>query len=746
MSTFGEVLVRFRRQAGLTQEGLAEASGLSVRALRDVERGRTRAVQRRSAEALADALGLAGTDRNLFVSAAREGRRRTAESGTPPGESETAPAEYTGLPLAVPDLVGRDDELAWLSELAATGGTVAVVGHPGVGKTALALAAARRLRSAFPDGCLWVDLRGMDEQPVTVRAALDRLLRALGVPSSEDSSSESDQVVLYRSVLAGRRTLVVLDNAADELQVRPLLAATPGCLTLVTCRQVLAGLEGVRWLWLEPLAEGAALDLLATIVGEDRVTAEPRAAAELAELCGNLPLAVRIAGNRLATRPRWSLSYLVDLLGDERTRLGSLSAGDLRMRPVFEMSYRRLPPTVRLVFRRLAAVPGVDFGDELAAVATGMSGPEVRLCLGELADASLLQARPAGRFQFHDLLRLFAIERWEAEEASATREQVSDAVRGHLLSTATAAADAFAPAASRGGVFGSDAEAGEWLAREESNWIAVHRAAAGAGEHRPVVELATALVWYANHRWLGLPWVEIFELGATAASAIGDRAAEATLLNDLGWALGVCLGDRAASLRTHQQALAAAIESGERREETEAYAFIGTALEFLGRPEEALEFARQAAARAEEFDFWLVRLSVLNRLASVLHSLGRYEEALSVYHDVLAEADRQQSGASLETRRMMVAYVKEGVGDCLVALGKLREAAETFRETRRTRVELGSVGNVAVAALNEGRAWLLAKEYERARECLHYALDAYGDLAPNGRAQVLAELARLPAQ
>jgi transcriptional regulator with XRE-family HTH domain len=218
-STFGELLVEHRRAAGLTQEGLAEASGMSVRALRDLERGRAQAAQRRSAEMLADGLGLGGDEREVFLTAARNGRRKA-----------TRPPLVTGasmLPPGLPDLVGREREVARLLEAAADGGTVAVVGHPGVGKTALAVAVAHLLRPEFPDGSLAVDLRGMDDQPVTPRVALDRLLRGLGVATADIPASEAGQVDLYRAVLDGRRVLVLLDNAADEAQVRPLLAPAP---------------------------------------------------------------------------------------------------------------------------------------------------------------------------------------------------------------------------------------------------------------------------------------------------------------------------------------------------------------------------------------------------------------------------------------------------------------------------------------------------------------------------------------
>jgi transcriptional regulator with XRE-family HTH domain/tetratricopeptide (TPR) repeat protein len=737
-SVFGELVLRHRHAAGLTQEDLAESSGLSVRALRDLERGRAQAAQRRSAEALADALRLTGSEREHFLSAAREGRKRTTRQPT-----VTASC---ALPPELPDLVGRDDELARLC-VAATGGG-SVVGHPGVGKTALAVAAAHQLRSQFPDGCFALDLRGMDDQPVAARAALDRLLRALGVAPSEIPASEAERSGLYRMVLAERKVLVLLDNAADEAQVRPLLAAAPGCLTLVTCRRALAGLEGVRWLWLAPLAGPAAIQLLATIAGEDRVRAEPAAAEELVALCGYLPLAVRIAGNRLATRPHWSLAYLLGELRDERTRLSSLSAGDLQVRSTFEMSYRRLSPGARLVFRRLAALPGADFGAELAEVATGMAGPDMRSHLDELADASLLQTTTAeGRFQFHDLIRIFATERWEDEEKPALRERVAHAVLEHLLGTASAAGQTFFPEDAKLDVFGSNDEAAEWLTREESNWIAAQRDAARLGWHREVSGLAKAMHWYSDSQWMGLPWVDIFQLGVDAARALGDRRDEAKLENFVGWAQLVCDGDDVAAAASHERALAVATAADDRLEQTWAHAYLATARRRDNQLEDALEHVRRAGTLAGEFGFWTVQVSVRNRHGRILQALGRFSEALAVHRALLADADRRRDETTRDSWRWLTTMVMVEVGRCLFGLGEWRQAAETFGETRRACVDLGATGSEADAAMNEGKAWLELGEYTRARECLRHALATYGEPAPRKvRDELLADLARLPEE
>jgi tetratricopeptide (TPR) repeat protein len=707
---------------------------MSVRALRDLERGRSRTAQRRSADVLADALGLGGEQRRAFLASARRERGRSAR---PLRLMAPLPAVST-VPPVVSDLVGRGAELDRLRELAVGGGVVAVVGQPGVGKTTLAVSAADELRSAFVDGCLWVDLRGMDEQPLTTRAALDRLLRGLGVPPP---LAEADQVDLYRRALVGRRVLVVLDNAADETQVRSLLAAEPGCLTLVTCRRTLAGLEGVQWLWLDPLAGADAVALLASIVGPDRVRAEPEAAAELVALCGELPLAVRIVGNRLATRPHWSVSHLVGLLRDERTRLSSLSVGDMRLRSAFELSYHRLSPAARVVCRRLAAVPGADFGVDLAEVATGVTGVETYQRLDELADASLLQAASAeGRFQFHDLIRLFAVERWEEEEAPADRERLSHAVLARLLATASSAGRMYYPDDVPAGVFPTRDEAGEWLSREESNWIAAQREAARLGWHREVLEFAVAMHWYSDIQWMGLPWVEIFRLGVEAARGLGDRRAEAKLLNFVGWAESICLGDHRAALTAHERARTIAIATADRLEETWSHAYVGTTLTRLGRVEEALDPVRKACVLAEAFDFWAVQISVRDRLGRALQAVGRHEEALAVHRALLADADRHKDGKLTAVRQNLTAIVMRGVGNCLLAMGEWRSAAQTFHEARQLFIDITSTFSAAETALNESTAWLEAGEHTRARECLQYALTTYGDHVPTDQRELVRTL------
>ncbi|WP_199754110.1 NB-ARC domain-containing protein [Amycolatopsis sp. WAC 01375] len=735
-SVFGKLLLEHRRAAGWTQGRLAEASGISVRALRELERGRARAAQQRSAEVLADALGLTGGDREFFLTVAKQGRRRNPALAA-------QVAATCALPTPPPDLSGRESELAQLSAKAAEGGgVVAIVGQAGVGKTALAVTAADLWRADYPDGVFAMDLRGMDEEPLSARAALDRLLRALDVAPGQVPASEDDRSALLRMLLEGRKVLLLLDNAADEAQLRPLLVAGPGSLTLITCRRTLAGLEGARWLGLEPLSDGGATGLLARIIGADRVDAEQAEARELVELCGFLPLAVRIAGNRLATRPQWSLAHLADRLRDEGTRLRALAAGDLQLRSAFDLSYRAVSAGARRLFRLLATVPGADFGLELAGVVSGAAPADVRDQLDELVDASLLQATAdPERHQFHDLIRLFAEERFEAEEDPAAR----DIVLAHLLGKAAEAARLFYPRAPETGRFGSRDESARWLDIEAGNWIAAHRVAARKGWHREVGDLAIALHWYSDGRSSQRPWWEIFSLGADAARALGNAGDEAKLLNFVGWACSVCLDDAEGAVEAHRRALDIAVRIGDRTEQTWASIYLGQVLRYVGEDAEAFEFAKRGYELADELPFWDGQSSARNVYGYALLAAGKHAEALAVHRGVLADAERLAADTYPGLRRMLKALSLRAIGDVLGDLAEWREAAGYYRTSRWLSWEGGFDAMETICAFREGRAWREAGAFEEARECLTLAVELSPEPSFTARReQALAELALLP--
>ncbi|MEU7508654.1 helix-turn-helix domain-containing protein [Streptomyces lavendulae] len=451
---FAEVLRGHRHAARMTLERLAELSGVSARALSDMERGRSRGPQHGTVAALADALSLEGDVRERFVGLARDGRLR--------GHRER-PGSPCELPCSVTDFTGRTAERVWLSRLVyeesapGTGVVGLITGTAGLGKTALAVRAAHAVRPSFPDGVLFLDLCGMSRQPLSAGDALRSLLRALGVAERQIPDGVPGRASLYRSLLRDRRALVVLDNATSEEQVRALMPGGGASRVLITTRRLLAGLEGVRRLALGPLSLPESAQLLSGILGGGAVSDRQPALTRLAELCGGLPLALRIIGNRLLSRPGWDADELAARLANEGCRLDQFTAGDLKIAHAFGMSYAQLSDSSRRMFRRLAGLPGQDFDADLAAVAAGVSVEDAWAALDDLVDLGLLHDGAAGRFRFHDLVRLFARDRLHREEPLAEREALSARVTSWLRRSVARHGRPGRPAA--GPVAPSDAEA-----------------------------------------------------------------------------------------------------------------------------------------------------------------------------------------------------------------------------------------------------------------------------------------------
>ena len=405
--SLGELLRTWRERALLTQERLAERAGLNVRTIRRLENDEFRP-RTTSMVLLADALELDGDERAVLAAAARHravpGRRE--ESAV---RAVTAPQQ---LPADAGAFVGRERELAALEALGGAGDAAVFVvdGMPGVGKTALAVHAAHRLASRFPDGRLFMDLHGhsADMAPVDPAGALARMLRALGVPREQIPGHADDRAALYRSVLADRRVLVVLDDAADERQVRPLLPAGPGCRVIVTGRARLTGLEGARPLSLEVLPAERAVALFRRVsAGDPRVrVAAPGLLAEVVQRCGRLPLAVRIAAARLRARPAWTVEHLLERLDGDR--LAELRAGRLDVAAALDLSYARLTGGRRRAYRLLGSRLRGDFGVEDAAALLNAPAPQARRLLDGLLDVHLLEEPAPCRYRFHDLIRLHA--------------------------------------------------------------------------------------------------------------------------------------------------------------------------------------------------------------------------------------------------------------------------------------------------------------------------------------------------
>lgn len=416
----GSLLRIWRERALMTQEELAERASLNVRTVRRFEGGRgEHRPQSASIRKLVDALDLAPAERATFVTALGDtGRRAARETGTGAIRVHAVETPSPGvvprqLPATPPLFTGRARELVEIEQMAdpAALSIILVDGMPGIGKTALALEAAHRLVGHYPDGQIYVDLHGYarDTPPVEPAEALDRVLWSLGVPGDQVPPDLDDRAALYRSRLAGRRLLILLDNAPSEAHVAPLVPGTPGCLLLVTSRRRLSGLDHTHAVSLDLLSLRTSVEVLAIAARDERLGREQREhLAEVAELCGRLPLALRIAAARLRSRPTWTVAHLVERLRDHDNRLAELEAGQRSVTASLDLSYAQLAPDQQKAYARLGLHPGSDFDLETAAALTGASLPKTQQLLDDLLDAHLLQEPVPGRYRFHDLIRSHA--------------------------------------------------------------------------------------------------------------------------------------------------------------------------------------------------------------------------------------------------------------------------------------------------------------------------------------------------
>ncbi|MBQ1022312.1 helix-turn-helix domain-containing protein [Micromonospora sp. D93] len=775
---FGGLLRTLRLERRLTQEELAEAAGSSVRGIREMERGRVRSPQRRTVVLLADALRLAGADRDRFVALARVERQPHDRAAVPddravvpddrvavPGDRAKVPDDRVPvphnrpavvvpgeLPTAVPDLAGRAEILERLSALAAdvtagrpdTASVVVLHGPPGIGKTSLAVVAGHRLSPAFAGGQLFVDLQGVSpDGPVDPAEALAGLLRSLGVPDSRVPVSLAERGGLFRTLTRDRALLVVLDNAASEAQVRPLLPAGRGCLALVTCRRPLTGLAGAVRLPLDLLTPAAGRLLLAAIVGADRIAAEPVAADQLVKLCGRLPLAVRIAGNRLASRPQWSVGWLVDLLHDQRQRLTALTAGDLGVRSAFEVSYRQLDPMTARVFRRASLIPGTDFEPALVAAVAGTAEETAAAALEELVEAGVLLTL-GDRYQFHDLVRLYAQERLDAEEQQDCRTRAHDQMVAWLLRRTRQAGLMFEPVACRvDSPFDDDRAAAYWLDRESGNWLAALRDAARRGRHADVVAVTRALHWYSDANSHRHSWDEIFSLGVAAARAAGSPRDEAVLLNFLGWARYFCRDRNIDGLAALDRALELARLIGDRREEAWALTYTAAIFIRIGSGVLAVDHCRRAVGLFREIGYALGENGAASVQGGALAALGRFAEAADLHRDVLAFYGHG-SGLSRTGAVVARAGAMMSLGADLAGMGQWRAAADEYAHARRLFHRCGATFSEANAIHRYGLALQALGEVDAAAEALGAALALYAALScPWWEAQTLYALAAL---
>ena len=712
-AAFGTLLRACRLSAGLSQQELAHKSEMSVRAISDLERSRTLRPYQDSVNRLATALGLDGQERAEFIALAGRRLGPALAAHTAPTETLTVPRQ---LPAPAPQFVGRDAEVLNLTRMLeradgnpATMAISAIGGTAGVGKTALAVYWAHQVADRFPDGQAYVNLRGYDAgQPVLPGDALAGFLRALGMAGQDIPLDTEERAAAYRSLVAGQRMLIVLDNASREEQVRPLLPGTSSCAVLVTSRNALPGLvarDGASRLDLGPLPMPGAIALLHELIGE-RVDTEKSAAITLAEQCCGLPLALRVAAELVSALPGVTLAKLTSDLADLQQRLDLLDAGgdpETAVRAVFSWSYKTLGEDAAQFFRLVGLHPGPDLNDYAAAALTHTDLREAQHLLDQLTRAGLMQQVGSGRYGMHDLLRAYARE-LAADDEQARRAALTS-LFDYYLGTVAAAMDVLYPAEIErrpvvppaGGpvpLLTDQAAALAWLDAERANLVIVSGCAAEDEVwHGYTIQLAATLYRYLDTAAHYEDAIALYSDARRAARRAGDVVAEARSLISLAaidhW------------LNSHSQA--------------------------ASHLTEALELCRAARDRAGE-------ARALGNLGLMNVNLGRYREAGRHLRQVLAyfRATGDQSG---EARTLdILATIDLSQGRYRQGERRLRQAMELFHTAGNRAGVTETLANLGIAALRQGN-------YEVAVGHLRQALADLRDLGfRSGEAEVLVGL------
>ncbi len=655
--------------------------------------------------------------------------RAAADRGTPDAQAAPGPREHLvprQLPASTRHFAGRDEELAALAALAAESAEQAshapvisvIAGTAGVGKTTLALHFAHRVADRFPHGQLYVNLRGFDPAgpPMTPAEAVRLLLDALAVPAARIPAGLNAQAGLYRSLLAGQRMLVLLDNARDVDQVRPLLPASPGCLVIVTSRSQLTSLvaaEGAQPLALGVLDEAESQALLARRLGQGRLAGDPQAAEDLIKLCAQLPLALSIAAARTASQPGLSLAALAADLRDARGRLDALDAGHsaANVRAVLSWSYQQLDPAAARMFRLLGLHGGPDISTAAAASLAGLPPDEGRRCLGELTRANLLAEPAPGRFSSHDLLRAYAAELTQITDSEAERQAATARMLEHYLHTANRAVFLMHPTRRpislpelQPGIEPEPIEAAgqalAWFEAERRVLIAAAGRAREAGLDTHVWQIAWALSRYLDTRGRWNDWVDIERVALAATERLGDRAAEATVHQRLGYALAhlSSYDDAYAHLG---QAVSIHTELGDHAGQAYARNALSISLFYQDRFAEALDQARQSLRLYTDIGDRSGRALALNLVGWFNATLGDYREAQGYCEQAIELFSELGHREGLADALDALGYTHHHLGRHAEAVACYQRSISVYREhgTRKGLAEvLGHLGDTHRAA------------------------------------------------
>ncbi|MET8985601.1 BTAD domain-containing putative transcriptional regulator [Nonomuraea wenchangensis] len=713
----------------------------------------------------------------------------TAEPADGPAEEPQQPAEEeppaapelprpAQLPAAVTDFTGRKEQAARLRSLLSTASAeglplVAISGIGGVGKTTLAVHVAHQVEEVFPDGQLYADLRGYGDGATAPESALGGFLRALGIPPDVIPDGLAERSALYRSLLAERRVLVLLDNARDAEQVSPLLPGSPGCAAIVTSRVKLADLPAARLVDLDVMEPDEALSLFAAVAGPERVAAEHGAAMDVVAACGFLPLAVRIVAARLAARPSWTVASLVPRLADEQRRLDEMRVGNLAVEATFALGYGQLAPEQARAFRLLSLPSGPDISSEAAAAVLALPAYETEALLESLVDASLLEAPGPGRYRYHDLLRLFARrELNKAERPEALALALGRLLGFYLASAQSAHRLAYEGSAiadnlvvvGTGRTFTTVDEAVAWLIAEgDSLFAAIGQAAASAGSGEQLLPAGDLLVAMEPLLESGTHTRE-FDQGTRAVLAaalrIGDPGSELRSRYVLGRVLFAAnrlreaeeqfrrvrelSAERAEKVVTGEVLNALAVVVGRQRRHAEALALFDEAMTWyrengvpagealvlsysardhlgLGRPDDAIAAAEKGLAIFTEMGSGAGTARARYHLGIVLSRVGRLTEAVHHHAECLAffRASKQ---------RVWEQRVCSRLAETFIAAERYPEAVRHAEQALVVSRDIGHPYGEALSLTVLGKALRGLGDLSRSLACLRQAYDVFSRL------------------
>jgi DNA-binding SARP family transcriptional activator/Tfp pilus assembly protein PilF len=696
-----------------------------------------------------------------------------AEPGKPPPAAPPAEAPAgpwvpppTQLPADIGDFTGRETHVAQLCQLlvrrdaASSSGAVRIAvvnGAAGLGKTTLAVHAAHQVRAQFPDGQLYVDLLGASAQASAPGEILARFLRDLGVDGDKVPAGDEERAALYRTRLTGRRMLILLDNARDAAQVRPLLPGSSSCAVLVTTRNRAADLASMRFVDLNVLEDTEALALFSRIVGEERAAAEPDATAEVLVACAGLPLAIRICAARLSARRQWRIATMAGRLRDERRRLDEFKTGDLAVRASFQVSYDSLRMAAgrgggpARAFRLLGLWQGQTISLPAAAALLNEPQDDIEPALEALVDANLIESPAPGWYRFHDLLRVYATERAELDESASGRAEAVARLLRWYVRTADGGAQVLSPNRYREELdadaevtplrLASGEDALRWYGDERSNVIAAIRQAASASssappQHDAAWRLATALYPVFNRRDNWADCVIASRIGVASARSAGHRRGEAWALQNLGQALARVRDPEA--LAALEQALSIRRETGDRKGEAQTAISLADAYHKLQGPEIALVHSLRCLAVLREAGDASYLATGLNNHGEFCLEVGKLDEAAVVLTEAL--------DITQKTGEYPRGHALNNLGRVSLESGLPEEAIARLTEADRIHAAAGDLKGQAVALNYLGQAYKASGDSARARQAWTAALALFTSLqADADAAGVSSALAALTA-